>query len=31
MKFVLATHNQKKLREMDEILSAYGVEVVSPK
>ena len=30
-KFVLATHNPGKLREMGEILSQYGVEVVSPK
>ena len=30
-KFVLATHNPGKLREMGEILSRYGVEVVSPK
>ena len=31
MKFVLATQNQKKLREMSDILSGFGVEVVSPK
>ena len=31
MKFVLATQNQKKLREMSDILSSFGVEVVSPK
>ncbi|WP_295720319.1 XTP/dITP diphosphatase [uncultured Oscillibacter sp.] len=30
MKFVLATHNPGKLREMAAILSQYGVEVVSP-
>ena len=30
MKFVLATHNPKKLKEMAEILSGLGVEVVSP-
>ena len=30
MKFVLATHNPGKLREMGEILSSFGVEVVSP-
>ena len=30
MKFVLATHNPGKLREMREILSQLGVEVVSP-
>ena len=30
MKFVLATHNPGKLREMSEILSHLGVEVVSP-
>ena len=30
MKFVLATHNPGKLREMGEILSSLGVEVVSP-
>ncbi len=29
-KFVLATHNPKKLEEMREILSRLGVEVVSP-
>lgn len=29
-KFVLATHNAKKLEEMREILSGLGVEVVSP-
>ena len=28
MKFVLASQNQKKLKEMQDILSAYGVEVV---
>ena len=31
MKFVLATHNSKKLAEMSAILSRFGVEVVSPK
>ena len=31
MKFVLATNNPKKLKEMAEILSKLGVEVVSPK
>ena len=30
MKFVLATHNPGKLREMSAILSHLGVEVVSP-
>ena len=30
MKFILATHNPGKLREMATILSQYGVEVVSP-
>ena len=30
MKFVLATHNPGKLKEMGEILSGLGVEVVSP-
>lgn len=30
MKFILATHNPGKLREMAAILSQYGVEVVSP-
>ncbi len=30
MKFVLATHNPGKLKEMAEILSGLGVEVVSP-
>lgn len=30
-KFVLATHNPGKLKEMREILSKFGVEVVSPK
>lgn len=29
-KFVLATHNAKKLRELSDILSKYGVQVVSP-
>ena len=29
MKLVLASKNQKKLRELREILSAQGVEVVS--
>ena len=29
-KFVLASHNPGKLKEMSEILSAFGVEVVSP-
>ena len=31
MKFVLATNNQKKLKEMAAILESLGVEVVSPK
>jgi len=31
MKFVLATHNPGKLREMSDILSHLGIEVVSPK
>ena len=31
MKFVLATHNSKKLAEMSAILSQFGVEVVTPK
>lgn len=31
MKFVLATHNPGKLREMSAILSQFGVEVVSPR
>ncbi len=31
MKFVLATHNPGKLKEMGGILSGLGVEVVSPK
>ena len=30
-KFVLATHNPGKLKEMSSILSQFGVEVVSPK
>lgn len=30
-KFVLATHNSGKLKEMSAILSRFGVEVVSPK
>lgn len=30
-KFVLATHNPGKLKEMADILSRFGVEVVSPK
>jgi XTP/dITP diphosphohydrolase len=30
-KFVLATHNPGKLKEMGAILSQYGVEVVSPR
>ena len=30
MKFLLATHNPNKLREMREILSGCGVEVISP-
>lgn len=29
-KFVLATHNANKLREMSDILSKYGIQVVSP-
>ena len=31
MRFVLATHNPGKLREMGEILKGFGIEVVSPK
>ena len=31
MKFVLATHNPNKVREMSAILGQFGVEVVSPK
>ena len=31
MKFVLATHNPNKIREMGAILGQFGVEVVSPK
>ena len=31
MRFVLATHNPGKLREMGEILKDFGFEVVSPK
>ena len=31
MKFVLATHNPGKLKEMGDILAQFGVEVVSPK
>ena len=31
MKYVLASHNPGKIREMSAILSAYGVEVVSPR
>ena len=30
-KFVLATHNPGKLKEMGDILARFGVEVVSPK
>ncbi len=30
-KFVLATHNPNKVREMSNILGKFGVEVVSPK
>ena len=30
MKFVLATHNPGKLKEMSDILARFGVEVVSP-
>lgn len=30
-KFVLATHNPGKLKEMSDILSRFGVEVVSPR
>lgn len=30
MKFVLATHNAHKLKEMSDILSGLGIEVVSP-
>ena len=29
-KFVLATHNPGKLKEMSDILARFGVEVVSP-
>ena len=28
MRFVLASHNQKKLRELGDILGALGIEVV---
>ena len=31
IKFVLATHNPNKIREMGAILGQFGVEVVSPK
>ena len=31
MKFVLATHNPGKLKEMGDILARFGVEVLSPK
>ena len=31
MRFVLATHNPGKLREMGEILKDFGIEVVSPR
>lgn len=31
MKFVLATHNPGKLKEMGDILARFGVEVVSPR
>lgn len=31
MKFVLASNNQGKIKEMREILAVYGVDVVSPK
>ena len=31
MRFVLATHNTGKLREMGEILKDFGIEVVSPR
>ena len=31
MRFVLATHNPGKLKEMGDILARFGVEVVSPK
>ena len=31
MKFVLATHNPNKIREMGAILGQFGVEVVSPR
>ena len=31
MRFVLATHNPNKVREMSAILGQFGVEVVSPK
>ena len=31
MKYVLATHNPGKLKEMGAILARFGVEVVSPK
>ena len=30
MKFVLATHNPNKIREMGAILGRFGVEVVGP-
>lgn len=31
MRFILATHNPGKLREMGEILKDFGIEVVSPR
>ena len=31
MRFVLATHNPGKIREMGEILKDFGIEVVSPR
>ena len=31
MRFVLATHNPGKLREMGEIMKDFGIEVVSPR
>ena len=30
MKFVLASHNKGKIREMQEVLGELGVEVVTP-
>ena len=31
MKFILATNNQGKVREMSDILSRFGIEVVTPR